>query len=219
MHMQVELLKYREGDSGTELQISVPDKHLSDYLIKNRINKGELRVDDGRMITTDQRKKIYATIKDISDFTGYHPEEQKQWLKYLHIQRTGCDEFSLSDCSITTAREFINTIIDYALENGIILAESALYRTDDINTYLIACMKYRRCCICGKQADIHHCEGSRVGMGGDRNAVSNVGRDLIALCRNHHTILHNMPESDFFEKYKVYGIFMTEYLLKLINYK
>ena len=35
---------------------------------------GEIRVDDGRRISSDQRKKIYALIKDIADYTGHHPD-------------------------------------------------------------------------------------------------------------------------------------------------
>ena len=54
-------------------------------------------------------------VRDISEYTGYLPEEQKEWLKYLHIERTGCQYFSLSTCSITTAREYINTILDLSL--------------------------------------------------------------------------------------------------------
>ena len=37
------------------------------------------------------------TIRDISDYTGYLPEVQKEWLKYLHIAKTGCEYFLLSD--------------------------------------------------------------------------------------------------------------------------
>ncbi|MFQ9151616.1 MAG: putative HNHc nuclease [Blautia sp.] len=55
-------------------------------------------------ISIEQRKKAYATIRDISDYTGYLPEVQKEWLKYLHIANTGCRYFSLSDCSMDTAR-------------------------------------------------------------------------------------------------------------------
>ena len=37
-----------------------------------------MRIDDGRRISSDQRKKIYALIKDIADHTGHHPEYLKE---------------------------------------------------------------------------------------------------------------------------------------------
>ena len=63
-----------------------------------------VRLDDGRHISAEQRKKAYATINDIAAFTGEMPEVMKEWLKYLHIYRTGCEVLSLSSCSMDTAR-------------------------------------------------------------------------------------------------------------------
>lgn len=204
MHVQVDLKQCRPLAAGTELNVVVPDKDLTAWLIRNCISKGELRIDDGRGITAEQRKKTYAMVKDISDHTGYLPEEQKEWLKYLHIQNTGCDYFSLSDCSITTAREFLNTMIDYALKEGIQLAECGLNRTDDIDYYLIACIRHKKCCICGSPADIHHVDA--IGMGGDRRHYDDSQNKIIALCRKHHTIAHQRGNAAFLDMYKVYGI-------------
>lgn len=97
----------------------------------------ELGIDDGRFISVQQRRKIYATLRDIAEYTGYPDEDMKQIMKVEHVMRCGCDMFSLSDCSMTTAREFINTLMEYALKEGVILTESGLQRTDDIDTYLM----------------------------------------------------------------------------------
>ena len=140
MHVLVELNKYRETEDGTEILIMVPKCRIGEMLTKKHIKQAEIRFDDGRHISAEQRKKVYATIRDIVDYTGYLPEEQKEWLKYLHISKTGCDYFSLSDCTMDTAREFINTILEYALENGIPLSEEAINRTDDIGRYLYFCI-------------------------------------------------------------------------------
>ena len=118
MYEHVILEGVKDDQTGTTLLVKIPDKRLSDNLVRMRVRSAELRLDDGRTITADQRKKAYATIRDVADYTGYLPEEQKEWLKYLHIARTGCEYFSLSDCSVDQAREFINTILEYALENG-----------------------------------------------------------------------------------------------------
>lgn len=133
--------------------ISVPIKGLGEVLSKKKIKDAEIRLDDGRHISADQRKKAYATIRDIASYTGYLPEEQKEWLKYLHIVKTGCGYFSLADCSMDTAREFINTILEYAVENGIPLTDNAVERTDDINRYLYFCIKHKKCAICGRDGE------------------------------------------------------------------
>ena len=208
MHVLVEIDKYREGQDGTELIISIPGKHIGDQISKKRIRNAEMRFDDGRHISAEQRKKVYATIRDIADYTGYLPEEQKEWLKYLHISNTGCDYFSLSNCTMDTAREFINTILEYALENGVPLSEEAINRTDDIGRYLYFCIKNKKCAVCGKPGEIHHEDA--IGMGNDRKKVDDSNHKKICLCRLHHTMAHQLGVIRFTEMYKVYGIIVKE---------
>lgn len=208
MHVLVEIDKYREGQDGTELIISIPGKHIGEQISKKRIRNAEMRFDDGRHISAEQRKKVYATIRDIADYTGYLPEEQKEWLKYLHISNTGCDYFSLSNCTMDTAREFINTILEYALENGVPLSEEAINRTDDIGRYLYFCIKNKKCAVCGKPGEIHHEDA--IGMGNDRKKVDDSNHKKICLCRLHHTMAHQLGVIKFTEMYKVYGIIVKE---------
>lgn len=208
MHEYVRLESVKEDSSGTSFIVKVPGKHLKEPVIRKRIRDAELRFDDGRTITAEQRKKAYATIRDIADYTGYFPEEQKEWLKYLHISITGCDYFSLSDCSVDTAREFINTILEYALESGIPLSDFAIDRTDDIGKYLYYCIKYKKCCICGKNGEIHHVD--TIGMGNNRRHVDDRFYRKMCLCREHHTIAHQMGIKAFEAMYKVYGIVVNE---------
>lgn len=208
MHVLVELLQYKESEKGTDIIISIPGYKLGEVLCKKHINKAEMRFDDGRHISAEQRKKAYATIRDIADYTGYLPEEQKEWLKYLHISRTGCEYFSLSDCTMDTAREFINTILEYALEMGIPLSEEAINRTDDIGRYLYYCIMHKKCAICGRDGEIHH--EDTIGMGNDRTKVDDSGYRKICLCRLHHTLAHQMGIERFRRTYKVYGIIVKE---------
>ena len=81
MYEHVVLQGIKEDLTGTTIIIKIPDKQLTDMIIQKHMKTAELRLDDGRTITADQRKKAYATIRDISDFTGYLPEEQKEWHK------------------------------------------------------------------------------------------------------------------------------------------
>ena len=208
MHEVVTLDKYREVDNGTEIIIRIPDKKIGEFLSQKCIKKAEMRFDDGRIISIEQRKKAYATIRDIADYTGYLPEEQKEWLKYLYIQKTGDDYISLSDCSMDQAREFINVILEYAIESGIQLSEQAINRTDDIGKYLYFCIKHKKCSICGQDGEIHHEDA--IGMGNDRKTLDDSNHKKICLCRKHHTIAHQMGVDRFTKMYKVYGIIVRE---------
>ena len=208
MHEVVTLDKYREVDNGTEIIIRIPDKKIGEFLSQKCIKKAEIRFDDGRIISIEQRKKAYATIRDIADYTGYLPEEQKEWLKYLYIQKTGDDYISLSDCSMDQAREFINVILEYAIESGIQLSEHAINRTDDIGKYLYFCIKHKKCAICGQDGEIHHEDA--IGMGNDRKTIDDSNYKKICLCRKHHTIAHQMGVDRFTKMYKVYGIIVKE---------
>ena len=198
-----DVIAFQDDDDGSRLLIRLPEK-VGEILKRRKIQTVEVSYDDGRSISPVQRRKIYATLRDISEHTGYDPESAKQILKTEHILRTGEKAFSLSDCSMTTAREFINTLMDYALREGIILTDTGLQRTDDIDTYLIQCIRYRRCCICGRGAEIHHVDA--IGMGHDRRQVDDSEKEIMALCREHHTISHAMGQERFARMYAVYGI-------------
>ena len=208
MYEHAVLEKYRIDQDGTSLQIKIPGVDLGQYITEKKARYAEIRIDDGRTITSLQRRKAYATIRDISSWTGYLPEEQKEWLKYLYIERTGNPYFSLSDCSMDTAREFINTILDYALEEGIPLSERGIERTDDIGRYLYSCIKNKRCAVCGRPGEIHHVDA--IGAGRDRRYVDDSGYRKICLCREHHTAAHQRGMKAFEQMYHVYGIVVQE---------
>jgi hypothetical protein len=208
MYAEAILDKYKESEKGTELLITIPGKKIGEILKEKRIKNAEMRFDDGRTISAEQRKKAYATIRDIADHTGYLPEEQKEWMKYQYMIKTGNDYISLSDCSMDEAREFINVILEYAIENGVQLSEKAILRTDDIGKYLYFCIKHKKCAICGRDGEIHHEDA--IGMGNDRKTVDDSNYRKICLCREHHTIAHQQGIERFKNNYKVYGIVVKE---------
>jgi hypothetical protein len=199
---------YKPVQEGTYLQIFIPGKNLMEPIEAKHMRDCTVWLDDGRHISAEQRKKIYATINDIAAYTGEVSEIMKGWLKYLHIYRTGSEYFSLSRCSMDTAREFINTILDYALEMGIPLMDFALNRTDDIGHYLYACLKLKKCVICGRPGEVHHVDA--IGMGNDRRTLDDSQHRKICLCRTHHTEAHTTGVDSFTNKYKVYGIKYAE---------
>lgn len=204
----VEIEGVRESREGTEMIVRIPGHNLADTFLTKRIRDGELRYNDGRSITNEQRKKAYATIRDMAEWTGYPPEDMKELMKYEFMIRTGEDYFSLSDCSVDLAREFISMLIDFALEHGIQLSDLAINRTDDIGRYLYYCIKHKRCAVCGRPGEIHHVD--TIGMGNDRRRVDDSEYRKICLCREHHTEVHKIGLNDFEKKHKVYGIVVKE---------
>ena len=198
------LKAYKVTQDGTELKIFVPNRNLQNEIIDGRVRTCEIRLEDNRKISYEQRKKAYACIADISKYTGYQPEQAKELMKYLYIIRTGGEYFSLSNCSMETAKEFINVLLDYIIENGIQMDESGVDRSEDIDHYLWKCLRERKCCVCGRKAEIHHSKA--IGRGFNRKHFDDSNLMKMALCRNHHTESHTIGQKEFMKKYKVYGI-------------
>jgi hypothetical protein len=207
------------GFSGENLVIKLA-QNINAEIKAKKMHHVEIRFDDGRTITAEQRKKAYAIIAEISRWSGHIPEEAKEWMKFYFTCEYGqFDYFSLSDCSVTVAREFISYLIDFCLQHDIPCRDSLKELTDDIGRYLYSCLANKRCCICGQPSDFHHCEGSRVGMGRDREEVPLLGATGMALCRKHHSECHTTGEITFNSKYHVYGIKIDETLCKILNGK
>lgn len=184
------------------------------YLIdKQQITDCEVRFDDGRTISAEQRRKAYALINDISNWSGHLPEPLKEWFKYDYIAATGADYFSLSDCTVTTGREFISYLIDFCFDYCVPTTDTLLNRTDDMGRYLYACLAHRKCAVCNEKGEVHHITGSKVGMGFNRKNINHLGCSAITLCRKHHWQAHN-GEKDFFEKYHLFGVALDDYLIK-----
>lgn len=201
-YVNIEDARLRNGMS--EIIVTSEDTKLYEYIMSKRVRDAEIRLDDGRRITALQRRKAYATIRDIALHTGYMPEEAKEVMKYHYIVKTGRDYFSFADCSIETARIFINVLIDYALREGIQVQGNLIDNTDDIHAYLACCIVHKKCCICGQDAEIHH--EDTIGMGADRTETDDSEKKIICLCRKHHTMAHSLGKERFFKMYHVYGI-------------
>jgi hypothetical protein len=211
MNYGAQILGIKENEAGTYLKVLVPEESIQAQILKFRNGNAidsEIRINDGRIITADQRKKIYATIKDICEYTGDVPEYLKEFLKFEYCAESGEDYFSLSNCSITTARMFINHTIDFILMHDIPLSEAGLERTDDIDHYLWGCIKYKKCCICGKPADLHHWDA--LGVGRNRKHFNDSQNRKIALCRMHHYEAHTIGRDTFADKHHVYGVIYKE---------
>ena len=156
------------------------------------------------MITPDQRKKIFAIIKDIANNTGVDKEYAREELTKKFIQETGHPEFSLSNCDRQLASDLIEWLIEFAFEYGVELNEHPKNIIEDIEAYIRICNKRKICAICGRPAEIHHVD--TIGMGHNRNKVDDSDKRKIALCRKHHTEAHQIGWKEFSEKHHVVGV-------------
>lgn len=190
------------------------DEQLSREIQQKNIRSVELRLDDGRTISIEQRKKIFALIRDISLWSGHEPEEIRMYLQWDFICRYGCEWFSLSNVDMTTAKEFISYLIDFCFLWEVPTKDTLLNQTDDISKYLYQCLAHRKCAICNAKAEVHHV--SRVGMGRDREHIVHKGLLAIALCSEHHEMAHR-DENALFSEHFIYGIVLDDYLCEKLN--
>lgn len=124
-------------DQGFYVYVPFPHTYLLD---KRQIKGAEVRIDDGRTISSEQRKMIYATIRDIAVWTGHANEELKDYFKAEYISKTGEPWFSLSDCSMTTARNYLEMLLEFCLKHDIPTLENLADRAPDIGKYIYLCL-------------------------------------------------------------------------------
>lgn len=209
--MKVTLFEFEHKGEGTYFSGYIPAK--LDLRGLGNLTTGDLLLNDCRMISRQQQKKIYAMIGDISDYTGHHVEFLKSYLKCEYIKMYGGEWFSLGYVDRTTARKFIEFILHICFEWEVPLKLNTVDLTRDVNNYLYLCLKYRKCAVCGCHADIHHHE-NLVGMGMDRAKHNHIDSRFIALCRVHHNECHNIGHKTFEDKYKITAIKLNEVAIK-----
>lgn len=195
--------------------------------IDRKYKQVEIIIPDGRRITPQQRRMIYSLLGAIAEYVdgvknAETVESTKAMMKWeFLLARMESQErrlFSLSSVDESTAREFTSYLLDFIVQNDIPLSFSPLEDCEDIGRFLYACTANRRCCICGRPADIHHLTGSKIGMGNNRNEVHHLGREVLPLCREHHEICHS-DEKTFMEKYHLQPVKLDEALCKKLKLK
>lgn len=191
---------------GKEITVLLDDD-LSTYQIDKYSNNQSPTVAiilaDNRKISPDQRKKIYALLGDIANYTGYSiPQEMPAVMKWKYLTETGAEMFSLSDCSMTTANKYLTWLIDFCFENNIGFKTQTWDMLPGDYAMVMRCCKHRKCIICLKHADIDHTFGL-VGIGRNRRTVDNSQSYFLPLCRAHHQERHNLGAKNFLNKYHI----------------
>ena len=200
MQRKPEYIKNEDGS----YNVVVPDVQLNEMdqlMIENGYPLDvELNIIDGRKITIKQRKKIFALLNDIYMHTGQPQGDLRQMFQFYLEMMKGYDPISLSDCSVTVARELIEVIIMWVFQQNIPLN----YKTSDLmkedEAFIYAATINRQCIICGKpKSDLAHKQA--IGRGRNRNQMDHYGHEVLALCRNHHAEQHQIGINSFNKKY------------------
>ena len=177
----------------------------------------EIILPDGRRISPEQRRKVYALIGEVAEYVdGIRSagtiESAKKTLKmeFMLSRMEGMERrlFSLSDCDVTTARAFINFLVEFIIENDIPTRVPLIENCEDIAAYVYACLMNKKCAVCGRHADLHHVDV--VGMGRDRKEICHIGMRALPLCREHHTEIHSIGQEGFLRRYIVEPVKIDE---------
>ena len=185
-------------------------------MIRREYEEVQIGLVDGRRITPEQRRKAFALVGEIAAYTGYERDEAHLTLKHefmnKHLDQLQKELFSLSDCDVTTAREYISYLIDFCLTFDVPTKVPLTELCDDVERYVYACLIHKKCCVCGKKAELHHVD--RVGMGNNRNEIVHEGRRCLPLCREHHTEVDHLGDVRLCERYHVTPVKIDERIIK-----
>ena len=162
---------------------------------------------DSRQLSDKQRRMCYALINAISEWSGSDAEDIKEAFKLEFwadkIETLADKVFSLADAPMSLVAAFQRFLVGFIIENDVPLKFSLLDYVDDTRDYVYKCLIHKKCCICGKRADLHHID--TIGMGVDRNETQHLGREVMSLCRVHHGEIHSQGKHEFFERYHLDG--------------
>ena len=175
---------------------------------------------DSRTITPEQRKKIYAMLEEIAEFIGDFPEVVKKTMKWeFRLQRLEkmAGDFSLGDCSVELASEFIDFLVEIIIAWEVACRQPLIELCDDVKKYVYTCLKYKKCAVCGLKAELHHVDA--VGMGYNRNEIAHEGMRALPLCRKHHQEAHTVGNASFMQRYHLEPVTLNKELCGVYKLK
>lgn len=189
-----------------ELLIRAP---YDDWLTMTRREYKECLVQpiDSRPLSDKQRRMCYALLREIAAYTGDSEQQTKELFKIKFLAdemvETGETIFSLSNAPMSLVCAFQRYLIRFILDWDVPCSIPLLEYVDDIDDYVYGCMVNKKCCVCGKPAELHHVD--RVGMGRNRDEIIHEGMEALPLCREHHNEIHRVGEGVFLPHYHLNG--------------
>ena len=199
-HVKGRIVEYDERRG--ELVIRAP---YTDFpaMCRREYREVDVQLIDSRPLSDRQRRSCYAMIREIAAWSGDTTESIKEAMKLDfwcgELLQMADSMFSLSNAPMSVVAAFQSWLARFIVRNDVPTKRPMLEYVDDIDDYVYACLIHKKCVICGKKADLHHVDA--LGMGMNREEVIHEGLEVMPLCREHHTEMHAVGKSSFFEKY------------------
>lgn len=176
---------------------------------------------DSRARTLEQIRKAWALMGEIAEYQGQGKDdvyrEQSTAFSLKHLEILQGELFHLSTATVSTARAFINLLVEIIIEYGIPTKEPLYGLCDDLERYTYACLMNKKCAVCGRKTELHHVDA--VKMGRNRREIDHIGMRCLPLCREHHDEAHLIGNKAFDEKYHLVPIAIDQKIAKKYNLK
>ena len=199
------VFKYQSNNDGTYNVIvenlKIPHKNLDD-LQRGLGTEVDINFIDPNDISHKQRKLIFALLNDIEDWNGDPVEYRRHLLTREFMAKNDMEHFSLSNCSMTEAREFIELILTFIFRYDVPIKFETSDLMKEDKDFIYMCVMKRKCVICGKpHAELAHYHA--VGSGRNRRTIDHKDNKILPLCHKHHQLQHNMGMKSFNDYYKL----------------
>ncbi|ATU69516.1 hypothetical protein CT113_03835 [Levilactobacillus brevis] len=215
--MQLFLPVEKDPDGKLLINLSDVDPPTRRIIAGNVGQLAEIKFDDGRHISADQRKKVFALLHEIDRWSGnYVMDVTEHQMKYMFLRQRGLyEEFSLSNCSLEMASRFIEFLLGFCFAYNVPIATKVVDSIREQYGWDMYCLRYHCCMICGAHADIAHVHA--VGIGRNRQTISHIGNYVMALCRKHHQEQHSKGIVTFMQDNQLKGVKVTSEVAKMLK--
>lgn len=178
--------------------------------VHRKVNEVYIDLIDSRPLSDRQRRMCYALTNAIAEWTGNTRDDEHLDRKW-NFTKEKAEEFpeltesffSLSTASMSLIAAYQRYLVKFIIDNDIPTKRPLREYVDDVRDYTYMCLIHKKCAVCGRRADLHHIDA--IGMGNNRNEVKHLGREVMSLCREHHTEIHTLGKAEFMEKYHLDG--------------
>lgn len=185
--------------TGVELETSHTELIDNGYTVN-----ADVTVPDNKLLTNDQRKKIFALCRDIELYWGEPVEALRQRFQTELEIMNGYDRISLRDCTKRIASELIELIVAFMFHHQVPMRVETSELLQGEKAMLYWATVNRNCVICGSpESDLAHYE--TVGRGMNRKTMNHHGKHVLALCRKHHNQQHDIGVKSFDDLYHLHN--------------
>lgn len=223
MKTPIDIVKGRIVDVDESGIVTIKARYDDWYtLCKRGYKECRVQMIDSRPLSDKQRRTCYKLLREIAEYTGESTDRTKDYMKLKfmadNLDDTARELFSLSNAPMSLVCAFQRFLVRFILDWDIPCSFPLLDFVDDVADYIYGCLVAKKCCVCGKPAELHHVD--HVGMGRDRDEIIHEGMRAMPLCREHHAEVDMIGQQSFEEKYHLtHGIELDKTLCRIYGLK